>query len=206
MSALIRRDGLSQKQLARLDELDRASVQLTTIIDEILELASIEAGKFSMDRERIDFSMLVDQVAERFAPEIEAKGLEFHADLAALPAVQGDVHRLQQALFNYVANAIKFTRHGSITLRIFPVEEAGDRTELRFEVEDTGIGILPEIRARLFAPFEQADSSMTREYGGIGLGLAITRKIAQLMDGDAGCDSIPGKGSTFWFTARLGKI
>ena len=205
MSTLIRREGLSQKQLARLDELDRASVQLTTIIDEILELASIEAGKFSMGREVVDFVALVDQVVERFAPELEAKGLEFHDELAVLPAVQGDVHRLQQALFNYVANAVKFTPHGGITLRIFPVEDAGDRIELRFEVEDTGIGILPEIRARLFAPFEQADNSMTREYGGIGLGLAITRKIAQLMDGDAGCDSTPGKGSNFWFTARLEK-
>lgn len=206
MSTLIRRDGLSQKQLARLDELDRASVQLTTVIDEILELASIESGKFSMDRERIDFSILVDQVVERFAPETEAKGLEFHAELAALPAVQGDVHRLQQALFNYVANAIKFTPRGRITLRIFPVEDAGDRVELRFEVEDTGIGIPSQIQPQLFTPFVQADSSMTREYGGIGLGLVITRKIAQLMDGDAGCDSTPGKGSIFWFTARIEKV
>ena len=205
MSALIRREGLNQKQLARLDELDRASVQLTTIIDEILDLASIEAGRFSMDREEVDFRVLVDQLVERVLPQLQSKQLEFRDELAALPTVVGDVHRLYQALFNYVANAIKFTPHGSITLRIFPVEDAGDRVELRFEVEDTGIGIAPEARSRLFAPFQQVDNSMTRAYDGIGLGLVITRKIAQIMGGDAGCDSLPGKGSIFWFTARLEK-
>lgn len=205
MSTLIRREGLSPKQLARLDELDRASVQLTTIMDEILELTAIESGKFSMKQEAVDFRALVDQVVERVTPQLQTKPLEFREELAVLPAVRGDMHRLNQALFNYVANAIKFTPGGHITLRIFPVEDAGDRVVLRFEVEDTGIGIAPEILPRLFAPFEQADNSMTRAYGGIGLGLVITRKIAQLMGGDAGCESVPGTGSTFWFTVRLEK-
>lgn len=206
MSTLIRREGLSQKQIARLDELDKASVQLTTVIDEILELADLDGGQFSLHREALDFNVLADQVVERFSPEIEEKHLEFHVELADLPGVAGDMLRLQHALFNYISNAVKFTARGGITLRIFPVEDAGDCVELRFEVEDTGIGISPEIRARLFAPFTQADNSMTRAYGGLGLGLVITRKIAQMMGGDAGCDSSPGKGSVFWFTARLEKI
>jgi signal transduction histidine kinase len=205
MSALIRRDGLSQKQLARLDELDRASVQLTTIIDEILDLASIESGKYGMERDVVNFPALADQVVERFLPAIEAKHLQFHCELAPLPDVLGDVRRLQQAVFNYIDNAIKFTPRGRITLRIFPIEDTGGHVELRVEVEDTGIGVAPEIQAQLFVPFAQADNSMTREYGGLGLGLVITRKIAQLMGGDAGCDSTPGKGSIFWFSVRLAK-
>jgi CheY-like chemotaxis protein len=117
----------------------------------------------------------------------------------------GDATRLQQALLNYANNALKFTDSGNITLRSRVLQEDAGSALLRFEVEDTGIGIEPEVLGKLFSTFEQADSSITRKYGGTGLGLSITRKLAQLMGGDSGADSQPGVGSTFWFTARLAK-
>lgn len=117
----------------------------------------------------------------------------------------GDPTRLTQALLNYANNAIKFTKTGQITLRADVFEEDAESVRIRFEVQDTGIGITPEAQARLFSAFEQADSSTTREYGGTGLGLAITKRLAGLMNGDVGVSSTPGVGSTFWFTARLGR-
>jgi two-component system sensor histidine kinase/response regulator len=117
----------------------------------------------------------------------------------------GDPTRITQSLINYVANAIKFTERGSITLRARRLADDESSATLRFEVEDTGIGIPPEIRASLFDAFKQADSSTTRKYGGTGLGLAITRHLAQIMGGDAGVDSEPGRGSCFWLTVKLKK-
>ena len=119
------------------------------------------------------------------------------------PGLLGDPTRLQQALLNYVTNAVKFTAAGTVTLRALLVAEDDDSVLVRFEVEDTGIGI-PEAKiGRLFADFEQGDSSTTRQYGGTGLGLAITRRIAEATGGEAGVVSSEGVGSTFWFTARL---
>ena len=125
----------------------------------------------------------------------------------ALPAVplQGDRTRLQQALLNYLANAIKFTASGSVTLSARVEEERTGDVLLHLSVRDTGPGIAPEALARLFSPFEQADNSITRQYGGTGLGLVITRRLAERMGGQAGAQSQPGQGSTFWFTARLDK-
>jgi CheY-like chemotaxis protein len=117
----------------------------------------------------------------------------------------GDPTRLQQALLNYATNAVKFTEKGTVTLRALKQEEAADSVRVRFEVQDTGIGIVPEVMSRLFSTFEQADNSMTRKYGGTGLGLAITRRLAELMGGESGADSKPGVGSTFWFTVKLKK-
>ena len=117
--------------------------------------------------------------------------------------LRGDLTRLRQALLNYAGNALKFTQRGSITLHARQVETEESRCLIRFEVEDTGIGIAPEVIPQLFQPFQQADVSTTREFGGTGLGLAITRRQAQMMGGDAGVDSIPDKGCCFWFTAWL---
>ena len=117
--------------------------------------------------------------------------------------LRGDPTRLRQALLNYAGNAVKFTDQGSIALRARLLEEQGDELLVRFEVEDTGIGITDDQRARLFQAFEQADTSTTRKYGGTGLGLAITARLARLMGGEVGVDSTPGVGSTFWLTARL---
>ena len=138
--------------------------------------------------------------------QAQAKQLKLLLQTQALPRpLRGDPTRLRQALLNYTSNAIKFTETGSITLRTTLVDEDADSVLVRFEVQDTGIGIAPADMERLFSSFEQADNSTTRRYGGTGLGLAITRKLAQIMGGDAGATSTEGVGSTFWFTARLAR-
>ena len=149
---------------------------------------------------------LVSNVISILRERADAKGLQLYAEIAPLPqGLLGDPVRLQQALLNYAGNAIKFTEVGGITLRVKLVENAPEHALLRFEVVDTGIGVAPAVIPRLFSSFEQADNTTTRKYGGTGLGLAITTRFAQLMGGEAGAESQPGVGSTFWFTARLNK-
>jgi CheY-like chemotaxis protein/anti-sigma regulatory factor (Ser/Thr protein kinase) len=140
------------------------------------------------------------------AERAKAKGLHLLIETGNLPPnLVGDPTRLQQALLNYATNAVKFTETGTVTLRAILQEETAESVMLRFEVQDTGIGITPEAMSRLFSAFEQADNSMTRKYGGTGLGLAITRRLADLMGGKVGADSTAGVGSTFWFTVKLKK-
>ncbi|MDP3439537.1 MAG: response regulator, partial [Azonexus sp.] len=166
----------------------------------------IEAGKLVLEDSDIVIESLLHNVASILSPKLSAKGLQLRVEAQHLPRhLRGDATRLMQALLNYGNNAIKFTERGTITIRTQVVDDAGDSILLKAEVEDTGIGIAPEQMSRLFSAFEQADSSTTREYGGTGLGLVITRKLAHLMGGDAGVTSVLGKGSIFWFTARLGK-
>jgi CheY-like chemotaxis protein len=148
----------------------------------------------------------VANIASMLNDRVQAKHLRLRIEVARLPAnLLGDVTRIQEALLNYVGNAIKFTEFGTITLRVQLIEEDAVSVLIRFEVQDTGIGVAPEVMPKLFTAFEQADNSSTRKYGGTGLGLAITQKIAQLMGGDAGAESVLGAGSTFWFTVRLKK-
>jgi len=136
----------------------------------------------------------------------QAKRIKLLSETGSLPSnLQGDATRLQQALLNYATNAVKFTETGSVTLRAHLVEEDATSAVVRFEVEDAGIGIAPEVLSKLFSAFEQADNSTTRKYGGTGLGLAITKKLAEMMGGDSGVKSTLGRGSTFWFTVRLRK-
>jgi two-component system, sensor histidine kinase and response regulator len=206
MAHLIRREGLTPKQTERLDKLDTAGRHLAEVINDILDLSKIEAGKYDLTETSVDVNELVSRVTAMLQERIRAKHLVLVVEVASFHThLLGDATRLQQALLNYANNAVKFTDSGTITLRVLPEEDAADNLLLRFEVEDTGIGIAPEILPRLFTPFEQADNSSTRQYGGTGLGLAITRKLAQLMGGDAGVTSNPGSGSTFWFTVRLKK-
>jgi CheY-like chemotaxis protein len=140
-----------------------------------------------------------------YAPA-QDKHLELVSEVQSLPRnLTGDETRLQQALLNFASNALKFTETGRVTVRVQLLEETEDSVLLRFEVEDTGIGIDDASLSRLFTTFEQADNSTTRKYGGTGLGLAITRKLARLMGGEAGAHSTPGVGSLFWFSARLEK-
>ena len=194
-------DARSREKLGKIGE---AANHLLGIINDILDLSKIEAGKLAL--EDVEFSPLAlfDQVHSQTFDRLQAKGLEFQSDAGGLPPVLiGDPVRLRQALLNYVGNAVKFTEHGTVQMRARVVEEQDDRLLVRFEVTDTGVGIAPETQARLFAPFEQADASASRRHQGSGLGLAITRRLAQVMGGDAGVTSRPGAGSTFWFTARL---
>ncbi|WP_234087101.1 PAS domain-containing hybrid sensor histidine kinase/response regulator [Azonexus sp. R2A61] len=204
MAHLIRRGGLSGRQAEQLDKLESAGHHLLDIINAILDLSKIEAGKFELARQDISIDALAANVSSMLHSRLQAKGL--HLDIAIEPRgmhVVGDPTRLQQALLNYATNAVKFTERGSIRLHIRQLADDGKTRLLRFEVSDTGIGIDAAILPRLFSAFEQADNSTTRRYGGTGLGLAITRKLVELMDGEVGAESTPGVGSTFWFTARL---
>ncbi len=162
-----------------------------------------------MQLDAVEFSRaeLFDKVSSLVSDRIRAKGLRFATDINRLPEkMLGDSTRLTQMLINYLGNAIKFTEHGGITLRAKLIEEQENAVLVRFEVEDSGIGIDQAQLSRLFNPFAQADSSITRRYGGTGLGLVITKHLAELMAGQVGAESSVGHGSTFWFTARLGKI
>ncbi|MBN2885761.1 MAG: PAS domain-containing protein, partial [Chromatiaceae bacterium] len=205
LTYLLGREATSDSQRERLGRIQTAGNHLLSIINDILDISKIEAGHFRLESQPFSVTELFDQVHALIEEEIHARGLQFVCELDALPEVlAGDNTRLRQALLNYLGNAIKFTREGEIRLRA-RVLEAGERDLLlRFEVEDSGIGIAPEDLAQLFQPFTQVDTSATRGYGGTGLGLAITRRLAHLMGGEAGASSTPGKGSIFWFTARLG--
>ncbi|MDE2432025.1 MAG: response regulator [Burkholderiales bacterium] len=206
MAHLIRRAGLSEDQNRRMDTLQASSNHLLNVINAILELSKIESGKFELDESDVNVDELLSHVTSMIQDRLQSKGLILKTDFTHLPSpLHGDATRIQQALLNYASNAIKFTDEGSITFRVSLVEEDDSSALIRFEVQDTGIGIAADVMPRLFSAFEQADNSSTRKYGGTGLGLAITRKIATLMGGDAGAHSILGVGSTFWFTARLRK-
>ena len=203
---LMRRAGLNAEQGSQLARIETAGQHLLAVIDDILDLSKIEAGKLELEQAELAPGALLHEVAQMLAERAQAKGLAVQVDNAALPeCLLGDATRLKQALINYANNAIKFTEHGTISLRASVVAEAADAVVLRFEVSDTGIGIEPAVLERLFSPFEQADVSTTRKYGGTGLGLVITRHLAELMGGEAGATSTPGRGSTFWITARLGR-
>jgi two-component system, sensor histidine kinase and response regulator len=206
LAHLIRLRGVTPTQAEWLSKLDQASAHLLAIIDDVLDFSKIEAGKMTLAEERLDVSELVTSVASMVADQIRSKGLEMRIEIDTFrDPLTGDSKRLKQAFLNYADNAVKFTQSGIIDLRARRTGETPDSVIVRFEVQDTGIGISAESLSRLFQPFEQADTSTTRRYGGSGLGLAINQRLAQLMGGEVGVQSAPGTGSTFWFTARLGK-
>jgi PAS domain S-box-containing protein len=203
---LLESENPTPTQADRLGKIDVAAQHLLVLIDDILDLSRIEAGGLRLEERDFELGQLFADVGSLIATGAGAKGLRLNMDLDHMPArVSGDVTRLRQALLNYANNALKFTHKGFITLRTSLIDEDDGSILSRFEVEDSGIGIAPEILPRLFSTFEQADASITRRYGGTGLGLAITRRLAEAMGGQAGAESTPGVGSTFWFTARLKK-
>ena len=204
MANLLRRGGLDPVQAGRLDKMDAAARHLLALINDILDLSKIEAGKFVLEEAPVDIDALLQNVVAQVSERVHAKNLRLLVGSDQLPGgLIGDPTRLRQALLNYVGNAIKFTESGRISLRVRLLATTEDEVRLGFEVEDTGMGIEPEARGRLFSAFEQADNSTTRKYGGSGLGLAITQHLAALMEGEVGVESTPGVGSRFWFTARL---
>ncbi|WP_434513890.1 response regulator [Dechloromonas sp. ARDL1] len=206
LAHLIRRGELSPAQHEQLDKLEAAGYHLLDVINAILDLSKIEAGRLTLEESPVCIETLLDNVAAMLHDRASAKNLQLLVSHEELPRrLRGDPTRLQQALLNYATNAIKFTEHGSVTLRASVAQNLGDAVLLRLEVRDTGIGIPVDTQGKLFSAFEQADSSTTRKYGGTGLGLSINRKLAELMGGAVGVDSTPGVGSTFWFTARLAR-
>jgi PAS domain S-box-containing protein len=206
LTHLLRRAQPTPAQAERLDKIETAGNHLLAIINDILDISKIEAGKLQLEHTNFPLNAVLDHVRSLIADQAQAKGLAVEVDPDGVPLwLRGDPTRLRQALFNYTSNAIKFTESGSIALRAQLLEDDGDEVLVRFAVADTGIGISAEHVAGLFRVFEQADASTTRKFGGTGLGLAITRHLAQLMGGEVGVESTPGKGSTFWFSARLGR-
>ena len=204
LTHLLRREAADERQIDRLEKVDAAAQHLLRVLNDILDLSKLDADKMSL--EEIDFSLdaLAKGTLDMVATAAREKGLELLLDTDRMPdQIRGDPTRLSQALLNLLSNAVKFTTRGWVRLRISLLKTEGDRVLVRFEVTDTGAGISSQNQARLFSAFEQADSSTTRQHGGTGLGLALTRAFARLMGGDAGVTSEPGAGSTFWFTAFL---
>jgi PAS domain S-box-containing protein len=204
LTHLLLRDNPTPQQADRLVKIDASGKHLVSIINDILDLSKIESGKLSLEESDFALAQILDHIASMIGESARTKGLTITIDTGHVPLwLRGDLVRIRQAILNYVGNAIKFTEKGGLTIRATLLEERADDLKVQFSVEDTGIGIDPEILPRLFQEFEQADSSTTRKYGGTGLGLSITRRLAEMMGGKAGCESIPGKGSKFWFTAWL---
>ena len=195
----------SEEQQSYIQPIRQCGEVLLNLINDILEYGKIEAGKLEL--ECIDFNLrtTVEDVLNQFAERAETKGLEITGLVhAAVPTgLRGDPGRLRQILTNFVGNAIKFTERGDVTIQAFLEKDLADAVVVRFEITDSGIGIPPEVQARLFQPFTQADSSTSRKYGGTGLGLAISKQLAEQMGGSVGIVSQPEHGSTFWCTARF---
>jgi len=206
LTHLMVRDSRDTLQSERLAKVSDAAQHLLRVINDILDLSKIEAGKMTLDDTEFSLDALVSRAFEMVSLRAREKGLELVLDTDHLPdRLRGDPTRLSQALINLLGNAVKFTEQGWIRLRGELLREDAGHLEVRFEVQDTGEGIAPDRQALLFNAFEQADGSTTRRHGGTGLGLALTRRLARLMGGDAGVVSTPGVGSTFWFTAWLGR-
>ena len=209
LSHLVLKTDLAPRQHDYVAKIHQAGQHLLGIINDILDFSKVEAGKLTVERVPFDLHKVLDNVANLIGEKSQAKGLELIFDVAPnVPdALIGDPLRIGQILINYANNAIKFTERGEIDIvvRTRAREENEKEVIVYFGVKDTGIGLTEEQRSKLFQSFQQADASTTRKYGGTGLGLAISKKLAELMGGTVGVDSELGKGSTFWFTARLGK-
>ena len=194
-----------EQQQEKLAKINTAAEHLLTILNDILDLSKIEAGRMQLEETNFSLHSVFDYVSSLIAEQAKAKGLPVDIDIGDIPLwLRGDTTRISQALLNYASNAVKFTEHGSIIMRARLLWKKDHEVVIRFEVQDTGIGITEEQQSHLFQAFEQADISTTRKHGGTGLGLAITHRLAQMMGGATGFESEPGQGSTFWFTARLG--
>jgi signal transduction histidine kinase/DNA-binding response OmpR family regulator len=205
MTGLLLDTDLTEEQREFAETVRTSAEALLAIINDILDFSKIEAGRFDLETTDFDLATAVEDSVELLAKQAHQKGLELTClvddDLPAV--VGGDPTRLRQVLVNLVGNAVKFTEHGEVAVRVSGGDVRGGRVIARCIVRDTGIGISASAASRLFQPFAQADGSTTRQYGGTGLGLAICKRLIELMGGEIGVESTPGVGSTFWFTVPL---
>ena len=207
MSHLALKTDLNPRQKGYVRKIQQSGQHLLAIINDILDFSKVEAGKLKIENVDFELDGVLENVSNLISEKATAKGLEliFDIDPAVSNHPKGDPLRLGQILINFCNNAVKFTEQGEIVVKA-QLQEEDERGQLvRFSVIDTGIGLTEEQIGRLFQAFEQADTSTTRQHGGTGLGLVISKRLAQLMGGDVGVTSEIGKGSTFWFTAYLGK-
>ncbi|HRF12098.1 MAG TPA: response regulator [Candidatus Accumulibacter phosphatis] len=207
MTELLRATQLSPQQWRFTDAVYQSGEHLLSIINDILDFSKIEAGKLEIENIQFNLRQLVEDVGDLFAQPAEAAGVEMICSVPHdLPvALQGDPVRLRQIVTNLVSNAVKFTSQGMIVIRVRLLDEDPQQARLRFEVEDSGVGIPAEAQSRLFGAFVQADSSTTRHFGGTGLGLAITKRLVEIMGGEIGLVSRVGHGTLFWFELSLAK-
>ena len=208
MTALLLDTPLSEEQRRFAETVRSSAESLLGILDDILDFSKIEAGKLDLESLDFNISSLLDDLLAGLAVHSAQKGLTLRSEVeSGVPAtLRGDPGRLRQILVNLVGNAIKFTHEGGVDVRVSVDEERGKSVLLRFSVKDTGIGIPQEKLGGLFDKFSQADASTARKYGGAGLGLAISKQLAELMGGSVGATSTEGKGSEFWFTALFGRV
>ena len=210
MAHILMRAGMERSQHDQAAKILNAGRSLLSIINDILDFSKVEAGQLTIEAIELDLERVLQDVADMVVEKVAAKGLELVVDIGADVPLRlvGDPLRLGQILLNYVSNAVKFTQSGEIKVTVRRDDGTGESAEghvrLHFAVSDTGIGLSEEARGRLFQPFQQADASTTRRFGGTGLGLVISKRLAEMMGGSVGVESRSGEGSTFWFTAALG--
>jgi two-component system, sensor histidine kinase len=204
MLQLLQRTDLNERQAGHAANALSSAEILLTVIGDILDFSKIEAGKMDLDEFPFSPADVLDTVTALFADRAREKGVQLncYGDGPQPKRVLGDADRLRQILVNLVGNAVKFTSVGEISVNCRQLETSGGHITLRYDVRDSGCGIAVEKQAVIFNAFAQADSSMSRKFGGTGLGLAISRQLCELMGGQIGLQSTPGKGSTFWFTVR----
>jgi PAS domain S-box-containing protein len=202
MAELLGRTSLDDRQSRYADQIEEAAEALLAIINSILDFSKIEAGKIELDEREFELRAVVESAGSVLAPQVRQKALRLHTYVDPLipPLLRGDADRLMQILLNLIGNAVKFTQRGTVVVRALSVEASVRQTVIRFEVQDTGIGIADKTLPLLFEPFVQADSSSSRKYGGTGLGLSICKRLVTLMGGDIGVESALGSGSLLWFS------
>ena len=205
LTELLLRTDLDARQRQYAEGVHGAGGSLLNLINEILDFSRIEAGRLELEEADVDVVAVLEETADLVAPEAQRRGLELvtACDPDVPPLLRGDPARLRQVLLNLAENAVKFTEAGEVVLRVTRVGGDDRNVELAFEVTDTGVGIEPEARDRLFEAFSQGDATTTRPYDGTGLGLAICHQLVELMGGRIGVDSTPGVGSTFWVHVTL---
>src|SRR3954471_18929458 len=207
MAELLLETGLTSTQRKYAETVQRSGKNLLGLINDLLDFSKIEAGKLELENADMDVRRTMEDIVDLLAERAHSKGLELACSIPAelTTMVTGDSLRLGQVLTNLIGNAIKFTEHGSVVVRVASLEETEKTVTMRFDVSDTGVGIKPEAQTRIFDEFMQADGSTTRKHGGSGLGLAISKQLVEMMGGSIHVESSPGEGSTFWFTSKFEK-